>query len=197
MVFYKRPYGPALDKSALPPLMDAPNPRDLFCLRDKALLELAYGCGLRAHELACLKVSGLRLDNGYIRVWGKGRKERIVPIGRHAIAAVTEYLRDLRPKLASPHSGDTLLLSKSGHALSRVEVWRVCKRYFRRVGLPESVVTHDLRRAFASHMLAGGADLESIRLMLGHSQLATTQRYLFVSLDQLKATCRKYHPAFQ
>lgn len=196
MIFPKPPYGPALDKSALPPLMDAPNPRDLFYQRDRAMLELAYGCGLRAHELASLRVSGLRLDNGYIRVWGKGRKERIVPIGRHAIAAVTEYLRDLRPKLVSQHSGDTLLLSKSGHALSRVEVWRLCKRYFRRVGLPESTVTHDLRRAFASHLLAGGADLESIRLMLGHADLATTQRYLTVSLDQLKSACHRYHPAF-
>lgn len=197
MIFPKPPYGPALDKSALPPLMDAPNPRDSFYLRDRAMLELAYGCGLRAHELAGQKVSGLRLDNGYIRVWGKGRKERIVPIGHKAIGAVSEYLRDLRPKLANPHSRDALLLSKSGHPLSRVEVWRLCKRYFRRVGLPESVVTHDLRRCFASHLLEGGADLESIRLMLGHSDLSTTQRYLHVSLDQLKNTCHKFHPSFK
>ncbi|MBP7053979.1 MAG: tyrosine-type recombinase/integrase [Phycisphaerae bacterium] len=199
MIFPQRPYPslpPALDRQNLPVLFETPDARDPFCLRDKAMLEFLYGCGLRAHELAGLKVSGLRLDKGYLRCFGKGRRERIVPIGRKAIAAVQEYLRDQRPRLVSVHSGDCLFLSRSGHPLSRVEVWRVFKKYARRAGFPESTVTHDMRRAFASHLFQGGADLDSVRLMLGHAHLTTTQRYLFVTTDQLKNACRRFHPGY-
>ncbi len=198
--FHQKPYGAlpsALSRQNLSVLFETPNPKDPFCLRDKAMLELLYGCGLRAHELAGLKVPGLRLDQGYLRCFGKGRRERLVPIGHKATAAVQEYLRDQRPRLVSAHSGDCLFLSRSGHPLSRVEVWRVFKKYAKRAGFSESIVTHDMRRAFASHLLQGGADLDSVRLMLGHAHLTTTQRYLFIGLDQLKQTCRRFHPAFQ
>ena len=199
MNFYQKPYpglSSVLSQQNLPVLFDAPNFNDLFCLRDKAMLELLYGCGLRASELAGLKISGINFAQGYLRVWGKGKRERLVPIGNKAIKAVQEYLQNLRPKLVSIHSGDFLFLSKSGHPLNRIEVWRIFKHYTHKAGFPINIVTHDMRRAFATHLLQGGADLDSVRLMLGHANLSTTQRYLFISLDQLKVTCKKYHPAF-
>jgi len=199
MIFPKPPYPslpPAFDKSNLAALLSAPSPHDLFCSRDRAILELLYGVGLRAHEVAGLKVKDINFAQEYMRVLGKGKRERLIPIGRHAIAAVQDYLTNLRPSLVSIHSGNFLLLSKSGHPLSRITVWRIFKSYARRVGLPESVVVHDMRRAYATHLLEGGCDLASLQRLLGHADLSTTQRYLFVSIDQLKATCKRCHPAF-
>lgn len=199
MIFPKRQYpalSPALDKSNLAALLSAPKANDLFCSRDRAILELLYGVGLRAHEVAGLKVKDINFAQEYMRVLGKGKRERLIPIGRHAIAAVKDYLTDLRPKLASAYSGDFLLLSKSGHPLSRITVWRIFKSYARRAGLPDSVVVHDMRRAYATHLLEGGCDLASLQRLLGHADLSTTQRYLFVSIDQLKSTCKRCHPAF-
>lgn len=199
MIFPKKSYPvlpPAFDKRNLAVLLSAPNSHDLYCSRDRAILELLYGVGLRAHEVAGLKVKDINFVQEYMRVLGKGKRERLIPIGRHAIAAVKDYLTNLRPKLASTYSGDFLLLSKSGHPLSRITIWRLFKGYARRAGLPDSVVVHDMRRAYATHLLEGGCDLASLQRLLGHSDLSTTQKYLFVSLDQLKATCKKYHPAF-
>jgi integrase/recombinase XerD len=175
-------------------LLEAPWPKEKFYLRDKAMLELLYATGVRASELAGLKVSDLNLDVGYIRCIGKGNRERVIPLGRMAVAATLDYLKDLRPKLAKPFSGDFLLLSRTGRHISRIEIWRLIKRYAARAGMPRNLTVHTLRHCFATHLLAGGADLRSVQEMLGHVDISTTQIYTHVDQERLRAIHRKYHP---
>jgi len=175
-------------------LLDAPSPQEPFYYRDKALLELLYATGLRAAELAGLKTSALNLDIGYLRCIGKGQRERIVPVGRAAIAASAEYLAKLRPKLAGPRSGDFLFLSRTGLPLGRIEIWRLVKKYAARAGIPRNLTAHTLRHCFATHLLAGGADLRSVQEMLGHVDIATTQIYTHVDQDRLKKIHKQFHP---
>ncbi|MHC4285916.1 MAG: tyrosine-type recombinase/integrase, partial [Planctomycetota bacterium] len=145
----------------------APSPDEPFYLRDKVILELLYATGVRASELAGLKTSNLNLDIGYLRCLGKGNRERVIPVGKTAIAATVDYLRDLRPKLAKSQSADFLLLSRTGLPLSRIEIWRLVKKYAIRAGLPGNLTVHTLRHCFATHLLTGGADLRSVQEMLG------------------------------
>ncbi len=175
-------------------LLGAPSPKEQFYLRDRAMLELLYATGLRASELAGLKVSDLNLDIGYLRCTGKGNRERVVPVGRVASAAAREYLLELRPKLAKPFSGDFLLLSRTGRPVSRIEIWRLIKRYAARAGMPKNLTVHTLRHCFATHLLSGGADLRSVQEMLGHVDISTTQIYTHVDQERLRAIHRKYHP---
>jgi integrase/recombinase XerD len=175
-------------------LLNAPSPKEPFYLRDKAMLELLYATGMRAGELAGLKTCDLNLDIGYLRCFGKGNKERIIPIGKAAIAATVEYLTKLRPKLAKPFSGDFLLLSRTGRAISRIEVWRLVKKYALRAGMPRNLTVHTLRHCFATHLLAGGADLRSVQEMLGHVDIATTQIYTHVDHERLRRIHKKFHP---
>jgi integrase/recombinase XerD len=175
-------------------LLDAPYPEEPFYLRDKAMLELLYATGIRAGELAGLKSSDLNLDIGYLRCLGKGNRERVIPIGRIAIAAVLEYLRDLRPRLAGPFSDNYLLLSRTGRPMSRIEIWRLVKKYAIQVGMPRNLTVHTLRHCFATHLLTGGADLRSVQEMLGHVDIATTQIYTHVDQERLREIHRKYHP---
>ncbi len=175
-------------------LLDAPCPDDPFYLRDRAMLELLYATGIRASELAHLKISDLNLDIGYLRCLGKGNRERIIPVGRAALAATVEYLTDLRPKLAGPESCDFLLLSRTGRPMGRIEVWRLIKKYAIRAGMPRNLTVHTLRHCFATHLLAGGADLRSVQEMLGHVDIATTQIYTHVDQERLREIHRKFHP---
>lgn len=193
-------------------LLNAPSPKEPFYFRDKALLELLYATGVRASELAGLRTSDLNLDIGYTRCLGKGNRERIIPLGRTAIAATLEYLSKLRPKLAKSFSGDFLLLSRTGRPLSRIELWRLVKKYAIRAGIrratacaslagttrrmatPKNVTAHTLRHCFATHLLAGGADLRSVQEMLGHVDISTTQIYTHVDQQRLRRIHRKYHP---
>jgi len=175
-------------------LLSAPMPEEPFYLRDKAILELLYATGVRASELAGLKTSDLNLDIGYLRCLGKGNRERVIPIGKAAIAATFEYLRDLRPKLAKSQSGDFLLLSRTGRPLSRIEVWRLVKKYAIRAGLPRNLTVHTLRHCFATHLLTGGADLRSVQEMLGHVDIATTQIYTHVDQERLRRIHKEFHP---
>lgn len=175
-------------------LLDAPSAKEPFYLRDKAILELLYATGLRASELAGLKIPDLNLDIGYLRCIGKGSRERIVPVGKMAIAAVAEYIRDLRPRLAKPHSGDSLLLSRTGAPLGRIEIWRLVKKYAARAGMPRNLTAHTLRHCFATHLLTGGADLRSVQEMLGHVDIATTQIYTHVDQERLRAIHKQFHP---
>jgi integrase/recombinase XerD len=199
-------------KSQVIELLNAPSPSEPFYLRDKAMLELLYATGVRASELAGLKTSDLNLDIGYLRCLGKGNRERIIPIGRAAIAATIEYLAKLRPKLAKPFSGDFLLLSRTGRRLGRIDVWRLVKRYAvragirrgacfggssaetRKMGTAKNVTVHTLRHCFATHLLAGGADLRSVQEMLGHVDIATTQIYTHVDQERLRSIHKKFHP---
>ena len=177
-------------------LLNAPSPKEPLYLRDKAILELLYATGVRAGELAGLKTSDLNLDIGYLRCLGKGNRERIIPIARAAIAATVQYLEQLRPDLARQDgsSGDFLLLSRTGRPLSRIEIWRIIKKYAIRAGMPRNLTVHTLRHCFATHLLAGGADLRSVQEMLGHVDIATTQIYTHVDQERLCQIHKKYHP---
>jgi len=175
-------------------LLNAPLPDEPFYLRDKAILELLYATGVRASELAGLKTSNLNLDIGYLRCLGKGNRERVIPIGKAAIAATVEYLRELRPRLAKSQSADFLLLSRTGLPLSRIEIWRLVKKYAMRAGLPGNLTVHTLRHCFATHLLTGGADLRSVQEMLGHVDIATTQIYTHVDQERLRKIHKEFHP---
>ena len=175
-------------------LLSAPSPKEAFYLRDKAMLELLYATGVRASELAGLRTSDLNFDVGYLRCVGKGNRERIIPLGKAAVAATVEYLRGLRPKLTKPFSGDFLLLSRTGRPMSRIEIWRLVKKYAMRAGMPRNLTVHTLRHCFATHLLGGGADLRSVQEMLGHVDIATTQIYTHVDQERLRRIHKEFHP---
>ena len=175
-------------------LLKAPLPQEEYYLRDKALLELLYATGCRASEVANLKISDLNTSIGYLRCLGKGQKERIVPVGRTAIAACNQYLDEQRPNLAKPHSKDSLFLSRTGRVLDRIDIWRIVKKYALRAGMPKNMTVHTLRHCFATHLLSGGADLRSVQEMLGHVDIATTQIYTHVDHERLKSIHKQFHP---
>jgi integrase/recombinase XerD len=177
-------------------LLNAPEPCEPFYLRDKAMLELLYATGVRASELAGLKTSDLNLDIGYLRCVGKGNRERVIPLGKAAIAATIEYLTkdDGRAKLVGSESADFLLLSRTGRPMSRIEIWRLVKKYAIRSGMPRNLTVHTLRHCFATHLLSGGADLRSVQEMLGHVDITTTQVYTHVDQDRLRSIHKKFHP---
>jgi len=175
-------------------IINAVCPDEPFYLRDKAMLELLYATGVRASELAGLKTSDLNLDIGYLRCLGKGNRERVIPVGKVAIATAVKYLAELRPRLARAFSGDFLLLSRTGRPMSRIEIWRLVKKYAIRAGMPGNLTVHTLRHCFATHLLAGGADLRSLQEMLGHVDIATTQIYTHVDQERLREIHKKFHP---
>ncbi len=175
-------------------LLNAPQAEEDFYLRDKAILELLYATGMRASELAGLKIADLNMSIGYLRCLGKGKKERIIPLGKTAIIATTDYIENLRPQLSKSFSGDSLLLSRTGRALGRIEIWRLVKKYAARAGMPKNLTVHTLRHCFATHLLSGGADLRSVQEMLGHVDIATTQIYTHVDQERLRSIHKKYHP---
>lgn len=164
-------------------------------LRDRALLELIYACGLRATEAARVGVDDLHRELRVVKVTGKGEKQRLVPIGRPAEAALDVYLSECRPRLVRPERFDKgrMLLSRTGRPLERVAVWQIVKRNARKAGL-EKVYPHVLRHSFATHLLMGGADLRTVQEMLGHADIATTQIYTHVDKSRLKDVHRRYHP---
>lgn len=174
--------------------LDAPDEKEPYYLRDCALLELLYATGARASEAAGLHLGDVNLKIGYIRCMGKGRKERVVPLNKTASAVIERYLEQLRPSLAKPFSRDFLLLSRTGRALSRIEVWRIVKKYARYAGLSKQMTAHTLRHCFATHLLSGGADLRSVQEMLGHVDIATTQIYTHVDQERLRLMHKKFHP---
>ncbi len=177
-------------------LLRAPNGRDQLCNRDRALLELLYATGCRASEVSHLSLQNCHLDEGYCLCQGKGGKQRLVPLGGPAVEAIRTYLDDDRPLLAerSPLPAGWLVLSKSGRRLRREAIWEIVKKYARRAGAPSSMSPHTLRHSFATHLLAGGADLRRVQEMLGHASIATTQIYTHVDQSRLKAVHGRFHP---
>jgi len=177
-------------------LFESPCRRDRFFRRDRALLELLYATGCRASELSNLKLEDMRLDEGFCICRGKGDKQRLVPLGVRAIEAFRCYLELERPILSScaPAPAPWAILSYRGRRLRRERIWELLKRYASRVGIPPDVSPHTLRHSFATHMLAGGADLRQVQEMLGHSSIATTQLYTHVDAARLKAVHAKFHP---
>lgn len=177
-------------------LLAAPRISDPAWRRDRAMLELLYATGCRASELSTLKLRDVHFDDGYCLCRGKGDKERLVPLGRRAIEAVKDYLEHERPSLAARSSTTPiwLLLSRRGQQLRRERIWELIKRYAKRAGAPETVSPHTLRHSFATHVLAGGADLRQVQEMLGHASIATTQIYTHVDPARLKAVHKQFHP---
>lgn len=175
-------------------LLGAPEPSDEFYLRDRALLELLYATGMRVSEVVDLTLDQFNLKLGYVRCIGKGRKERIIPVGRCAIDAVEEYLEMLRPRLMGERHTDSLFLSRTGRPLDRTNMWRLVRKYAILAGVDNPLSPHTLRHCFATHLLAGGADLRVVQELLGHADLTTTQVYTHVDEAQLKRVHREFHP---
>ena len=165
-----------------------------LAFRDRAMLELAYGAGLRVGEWITLKANDLRLDEGVVRVFGKGSKERLVPVGRRATGAVAIYLRELRPRLERGKGAGILFLNVRGAPLSRMGAWKILRKYVALAGITKTVTPHTLRHSFATHLLEGGADLRSVQEMLGHADIGTTQIYTHVDREYLRSVHRQYHP---
>ena len=175
-------------------LLVAANGGEPRALRDRALLELFYSSGLRVSELAGLTLQQLDLENGFIRVFGKGSKERVVPVGGKACEALKTYLVSGRPHLVKPKTGSQLILNKNGTGISRVALWMIVKAYAKRAGITKNVKPHALRHSFATHLLTGGADLRAIQEMLGHASISTTQIYTAVEPQRLVDHHGKFHP---
>ena len=163
-------------------------------LRDRAMLELLYASGLRISELTGAKLENLNLEEGVVRVTGKGNKTRLVPVGRKACAALASYLERERPRLVRRRTGSEVFLSSRGGRLTTVRLWQIVKAVARRSGLEANIYPHLLRHSFATHLLSNGADLRIIQEMLGHAGISTTQVYTHVDQQRLKAVHRRFHP---
>jgi integrase/recombinase XerD len=186
-----------LPPDAVDKLLAAPQAGDRFFLRDRALLETLYATGCRASEVVGLKVADLYLDAGFCKCFGKGSKQRVVPLGKPAIAALKAYLGEGRPqfaKAAEEGGPEHVFVSRLGKPITRIALWKVVKKYCTRAGLPPTVSPHTLRHSFATHVLAGGADLRTVQELLGHASIQTTQHYTQVDRARLLAMHRQFHP---
>lgn len=175
-------------------LLSAPSLDERLAFRDRAMLELAYGAGLRVSEWIGLAQKDVLLEDGLVRVFGKGSKERLVPIGRSAIGAVAVYLRELRPVLERGQGKGLLFLNGQGRPLTRMGAWKILQKYVRMAGIEKHVSPHTLRHSFATHLLEGGADLRAVQEMLGHADIATTQIYTHIDREYLRSVHKQFHP---
>jgi integrase/recombinase XerD len=175
-------------------LLRQPDANDTVGIRDKAMIELMYSTGLRVSELCGLRVSDLQMDPGCLRCIGKGNKERLVPVGHKALEAVQAYLREARKELSRGVTSPYLFLNQKGHKLNRIAFWKILGEYGRKAGLRKALTPHMLRHSFATHLLDRGADLRSVQMMLGHSDISTTQIYTHVVEERLKQVYKAHHP---
>ncbi len=162
--------------------------------RDRVMFELLYGSGLRVSEMLSVKASDISYDTGFIRIFGKGSKERLVPIGETAIKAVKTYINDERLLVANEKSGDILIINTRGGSMSRMGAWKIVKKYIGLSGIKKEISPHTFRHSFATHLLEGGADLRAVQEMLGHSDISTTQIYTHVDREYLKEVHFSFHP---
>ncbi len=183
-----------LNQAEVQRLLNAPDGLKPSGLRDAAMLEVLYAAGLRVSELIHLKVQDVQLEAGFVRVMGKGSKERIVPIGQYAREKVLFYLEHARGRMVKERSSPYLFVARAGRPLTRQGFWKLLRRYARAAGLFKKVTPHSLRHSFASHLLEGGADLRAVQVMLGHADISTTQIYTHVAKDRLKELHRRFHP---
>lgn len=175
-------------------LLDAPDQKTIFGMRDRAMLELLYSCGLRVTELVSLEYHHININDEYIRILGKGNKERLLPMGDLAIEYLSKYEKEARPFLIKKGQTDGYFLSNRGSNMSRQNFFYMIKSYAQKAGIDKSLSPHSLRHAFATHLVQQGADLRSVQLMLGHSDISTTQIYTHIQNVQLKSQHSKHHP---
>ncbi|MCB1864658.1 MAG: site-specific tyrosine recombinase XerD [Chromatiales bacterium] len=184
----------SLGESAVEALLGAPDITDPLGQRDRAMLEVLYATGVRVSELVSLRVDQLNVRGGLLRVTGKGSKERIVPVGEVALDVLTEYLRDARGPILAGRSSSVLFPSRRGQAMTRQAFWLRLSGYVRAAGIDQPVSPHTLRHAFATHLVNHGADLRVVQMLLGHSDLSTTQIYTHVARERLKRLHSEHHP---
>jgi integrase/recombinase XerD len=175
-------------------LLNAPDLSKKGGLRDRAMLELLYACGLRVSEMSDLKLSDMDISACFLRVFGKGSKERIVPLGKAALEWINRYINEERPAFVKPQSGDHVILNMRGKKLSRIGAWKIIHQYAISLGISIPVSPHSFRHSFATHLLNGGADLRSVQEMLGHADISTTQIYTHVDNSYLKDVHQTFHP---
>ena len=175
-------------------LIAQPEPRDFQGARDRAILESLYATGMRVSEATNLKASNINLDIGFLRCIGKGNKERVIPLGKKAIASVNRYLEFSRPHFLKKKTSEFLFINRSGNKLSRQSIWKLIKRYALQAKIKKPIKVHTLRHSFATHLLERGADLRSVQEMLGHSSISTTQIYTHIDKDRLKKIHKMFHP---
>lgn len=183
-----------LDLHEVEQLIRQPDTATELGCRDRAMLELLYGCGLRISELINLHIPNLLLSEGYLRVFGKGSKERAVPMGRYAVKSVEDYLSRARPVIDKGIGEDVVFLNWRGRSLSRMGVWKILRTYVKAAGIEKQVSPHTLRHSFATHLLEGGADLRVVQEMLGHADISTTQIYTHIDREYLKEVHKTFHP---
>jgi integrase/recombinase XerD len=184
-----------LSPESVTKLLDAPQLADRFFLRDRAILETLYATGCRVSEVAGLKMEDLHLDSAFCKCFGKGNKQRIVPLGRAALNALRDYLEKQRPRLVrTAADAPWVFVSRGSKGLTREMLWILVKKYAQRAGLTGKVSPHTLRHSFATHLLAGGADLRTVQELLGHANIRTTQQYTHVDRERLRAIHRQFHP---
>ena len=175
-------------------LLEGPDLHKDLGIRDKAILELMYATGMRVSEVAGLKLQDLNLEVGFLRCLGKGRKERIVPLGKKAIIAIERYLKSTRNKLIKQNSTPNLFTNRFGKKISRQGLWKIIKKYAKEARIKKEIKPHILRHSFATHLLEGGADLRIVQELLGHANISTTQIYTHINKDRLKMIHQKFHP---
>ncbi len=175
-------------------LLSSPKGESALAWRDRAMLEIIYATGLRVSELVSLKLSDLQMDVGYLTAFGKRSKQRIVPLGETAIAALQEYLQNGRPGLEKQKGSHVLFLNRSGEGLTRQGFWKIIKRRALEAGITQSITPHTMRHSFATHLLENGADLRSVQAMLGHADISTTQIYTHVTRERLRKMHAEHHP---
>jgi integrase/recombinase XerD len=177
-------------------LLEAPKTNTPIGVRDKAMLELLYATGMRVSELVNLNLSDVHLTMGFVRCYGKGKKERIVPVGSMALNALKVYLETARPKLINPkkRTNDALFLNHHGERLTRQGFWKILKKLAKEANIEKELTPHTLRHSFATHLLENGADLRAVQELLGHADISTTQIYTHVTKTRLKDVYKQYHP---
>ncbi len=167
---------------------------DIYELRDKTIFELLYSCGLRISEAIDLTSSSINYENSYLRIVGKGNKERIVPMGDEALRLIKKYIQESRQEILGTRESEYLFISKKGSKLNRKSVWRLLKNYVTRTRIRKNITPHTLRHSFATHLIENGADLRSVQELLGHMDISTTQVYTHLAKNKLQAIHKKYHP---
>ncbi len=183
-----------LSKDEMNLLLEQPDAKMPLGIRDRAMLELMYATGIRVSELISLTVNSINWQVGYLLVVGKGSRERIVPVGKSAIDYMTQYVNEGKLKLLKGKRTNFFFVNRSGNGLTRQGFWKIIKKYATKSGLHKKVHPHTFRHSFATHLLEGGADLRSVQVMLGHSDISTTQIYTHITRERLKEIHKKYHP---